>query len=68
MALSEASSQYPPISPGTATCVFNNTWASYGPPNQPLSAEAAEDNLLEQDNVNKAVRAIAYGLISTIHC
>ena len=55
MVLSEASSQYPPVSPGTATHVFNNAWASYGPPNQPLSAEAAEDILLEQNDVNEAV-------------
>jgi hypothetical protein len=67
MVLSEASSQYPPVSPGTATHVFNNAWASYGPPNQPLSAKAAEDILLKQDNVNEAIRAMAYGLISTIH-
>jgi hypothetical protein len=67
VALSEASSRYPPVSPGTATHIFNNAWASYGPPNQPLSAEAAEDILLEQDNVNEAVRATAYGLVSTIH-
>ena len=66
--LSEASSRYPPISPGTATHVFNNAWASYRPPDQPLSAEAAEDILLKQDNINEAVRATAYGLISTIHC
>jgi hypothetical protein len=68
VALSEASSRYPPVSPGTATRVFNNAWASYGPPDQPLSAEAAEDILLEQDDINKAVRATAYGLVSTIHC
>jgi hypothetical protein len=67
VALSEASSRYPPVSPGTATRVFNNAWASYGPPDQPLSAEAAEDILLEQDDVNEAVRATAYGLVSTIH-
>jgi hypothetical protein len=67
VALSEASSRYPPISPGTATHVFNNVWASYGPPDQPLSAEAAEDILLEQDDINKAIRATAYGLVSTIH-
>jgi hypothetical protein len=67
VALSEASSRYPPVSPGTATRVFNNAWASYGPPDQPLSTEAAEDILLEQDDVNEAVRATAYGLVSTIH-
>jgi hypothetical protein len=47
--------------------VFNNAWASYGPPDQPLSAEATEDILLEQDDVNEAVWATAYGLVSTIH-
>jgi hypothetical protein len=67
MALSEASSRYPPVSPGTATHVFNNAWASYGPPDQPLSAEAAKDILLEQDNVNEAIQATAYSLVSTIH-
>jgi hypothetical protein len=67
VALSEASSRYPPVSPGTATCVFDNAWASYGPPDQPLSAKAAEDILLKQDNINEAVRATAYGLVSTIH-
>jgi len=45
----------PPISSGTATRVFNNAWASYGPPNQPISTEAAEDILLEQNDVNEAV-------------
>jgi hypothetical protein len=55
VALSKASLQYPPVSPGTATCVFNNAWASYSPPDQPLSAKAAEDILLEQDDVNEAV-------------
>ena len=68
MVLSKASSRYPPVSPGTATRVFNNAWASYGPPDQPLSAKAAEDILLEQDNVNEAIWATAYGLVSTIHC
>jgi len=67
MVLSEASSRYPPVSPGTATRVFNNAWASYGPPDQPLSAEAAEDILLEQDDVNEAIWATAYSLVSTIH-
>jgi hypothetical protein len=67
VAVSKASSQYPPISPGTATRVFNNAWASYGPPDQPLSTEAAKDILLKQDNINEAVRATAYGLVSTIH-
>jgi hypothetical protein len=68
VALTEASLQYPPVSPRTATRVFSNAWASYSPPNQPLSAEAAEDILLEQDDVNEAVWATAYGLVSTIHC
>ena len=67
VALSEASSRYPPVSPGTATWVFNNAWASYGPPDQPLSAKAAKDILLKQDDVNEAIQATAYGLISTIH-
>jgi hypothetical protein len=67
VALSKASSRYPPVSPRTATRVFNNAWASYGPPNQPLSTEATEDILLEQDDVNEAVWATAYSLISTIH-
>jgi hypothetical protein len=66
--LSEASSRYPPVSPGTVTRVFNNAWASYGPPDQPLSTKATEDILLEQDNVNEAIWATAYGLVSTIHC
>jgi hypothetical protein len=67
VALSKASSQYPPVSPGTATRIFNNAWASYGPPDQPLSTEAAEDILLKQDNINEAIRATAYGLVSTIY-
>jgi hypothetical protein len=67
VALSEASSRYPPVSPRTTTQVFNNAWASYGPPDQPLSAEATKDILLEQDDINEAVRATAYGLVSTIH-
>jgi len=55
VALSKASLQYPLVSPGTATRVFNNAWASYSPPDQPLSAKATEDILLEQDDVNEAI-------------
>jgi hypothetical protein len=67
MVLDEASQQHPPVSPGTATRIFNTAWAAYGPTNQPLSSEAAEDLLMEQEDLGNTICATAYGLISTIH-
>jgi hypothetical protein len=67
VALDEASQQHPPVSPGTATHIFNSAWANYGPTNQPLSPEDAEGLLLEQEDLGDTVRATAYGLISTVH-
>ena len=55
MVLSEASLHYPPVSPRTTTHVFNNAWASYGPPDQRLSTEATKDILREQDDINEAI-------------
>ncbi len=66
-ALEEAAQQNPPVSPRTATHIFNHAWRDYIPRNEPLSAEEAEDFLLENDNLNATVRATAYGLVSTIH-
>src|SRR6266851_1553944 len=65
--LEEATQQHPPVSPGTATRIFNHTWRNYVPCNEPLSAEEAEDFLHENDNLNATIRATAYRLMSTIH-
>ena len=66
-ALKEATQQHPPVSPGMATHIFNCAWHDYIPCNKPLSAEEAEDFLLENDDLNTTVRATTYGLVSTIH-
>src|SRR6266851_6384142 len=65
--LEEASQQHPPVSPGTATCIFHNVWHDYPPNNQPLSAQEAEVLLLKNNNLGTTVCTTAYGLISTIH-
>src|SRR6266851_4261732 len=67
-ALKEVTQQHPPVSPRTATRVFNSIWRDYPPSNQPLSTQEAEDLLLENDDLSSTIRAMAYGLISTIHC
>src|SRR6266851_4487226 len=67
-ALKEVNQQHPPVSPRTATRIFNTVWRDYPPSNQPLSAQEAEDLLLENDDLSSTIRAMAYGLISTIHC
>jgi hypothetical protein len=67
VALDEASQQHPPVSPGTATRIFNVAWAAYGPANQPLSPEAAEDLLMEQEDLGDTICTTTYGLVSTIH-
>ena len=67
-ALKEATQQHPPVSPGTATHIFNNIWRDYPPSNQPLSAQEAEDLLLANDDLSTTVHTTAYSLISTIHC
>src|SRR6266853_5311997 len=51
IALTEADQCYPPVSPGTATRIFNSTWASYGLHNQPLSTQEAENLLLKQEDL-----------------
>ncbi len=66
-ALEEATQQHPPVSPGTATQIFRSVWCDYPPCNQPLSAEEAEDLLLENNNLSTTIHATAYGLVSTIH-
>jgi len=38
------------------------------PPWLALSTKAAKDILLKQDDINKAAQAMAYSLVSTIHC
>jgi len=66
-ALEEATQQHPPVSPGMATRIFNCAWCDYIPRNEPLSAEEAEDFLLENDNLSATVHATTYRLVSTIH-
>src|SRR6266851_7202196 len=66
-ALKEASQQQPPVSPRTATHIFNHAWHDYIPCNEPLSAKEVEDFLLENDDLNATVRTTTYGLMSTIH-
>src|SRR6266851_2466178 len=67
-ALEEVTQQHPPVSPGTATHIFNSVWHDYPPSNQPLSTQEAEDLLLKNNDLSTTVRTTAYGLISTIHC
>src|SRR6266851_451422 len=66
-ALEDATQQHPPVSPRMATRIFNHAWLDYIPYNQPLSAEEAEDFLLENNDLNATVCTTAYGLMSTIH-
>jgi len=66
-ALKEALQLHPPVSPGTASRIFDRTWRNHVPRDTPLSPEEAEDFLLENDDLNTTVRATAYGPISTIH-
>ena len=66
--LAEADQRYPPVLPRMATRIFNSVWASYGPNNQLLSAQQAEDLLLKQEDLGNTICATAYGLVSTIHC
>ena len=66
-ALEEATQLHPPVSPGTATRIFNRAWPSDDHPDDPLSPEAAEDFLRNNEDLETTVRATAYGLVSTIH-
>ena len=66
-ALEEAAQQHPPVSPGTATQIFNCTWCDRVPCDEPLSPEEAEDFLLENNDLSTTVCATTYGLVSTIH-
>ena len=66
-ALKEATQQHPPVSPGTATHIFNHVWHDYVLRNKPLSTEEVEDILQENDDLDATVHATAYGLMSTIH-
>jgi len=50
-----------------ATRIFNMVWHDYPPSNQPLSTQEAKDLLLENNNLSTTIRAMAYGLVSTIH-
>ncbi len=54
-ALKEATQQHPPVSPRMATHIFNCAWRDYLPRNEPLSAEEAEDFLLENNDINATV-------------
>src|SRR6266853_4517437 len=65
--LEETTQQHPPVSPGTATWIFNMVWHDYPPSDQPLSAQEAKDLLLENDDLSTTIHAMAYGLVSTIH-
>src|SRR6266851_245341 len=51
-ALEEATQQHPPVSPRTATRIFNRTWHDYIPRNEPLSAEEVEDFLRDNDDLD----------------
>ena len=66
-ALEEATQLHPPVSPGTATRIFNHAWPNDDHPDDPLSPEAAEDFLRNNEDLETTVRATAYGLVSTIH-
>src|SRR6266851_6342958 len=59
-ALEEAAQQHPPVSPGTATRIFDRAWHDCIPHDEPLSAEEAKDFLLENDDLNTTVRTTAY--------
>jgi len=65
--LEETTQQHPPVSPGTATWIFNMVWHDYPPSDQPLSAQEAKDLLLKNDDLSTTIHAMAYGLVSTIH-
>src|SRR6266851_6274845 len=54
-ALEDASQQHPPVSPGTATCIFDRAWRNYVPRSKPLSAEEAEDFLHNNDDLDATV-------------
>src|SRR6266851_10178267 len=54
-ALEEVTQQHPPVSPRTATHIFNRAWCDYLPSTEPLSAKAAEDFLLENDDLSATV-------------
>jgi len=62
-ALEEATQLHPPVSPRTATRIFNCAWNN----DKPLSAEEAEDFLRSNEDLEATVWATAYGLVSTIH-
>src|SRR5216683_4318395 len=66
-ALEEATQLHPPVSPGTATRIFNHAWGDDAPTNAPLSAEDAEDFLRHNEDLESTIRATTYGLVSTIH-
>src|SRR5216683_6836236 len=54
-ALEEATQLHPPISPGTATHIFNRAWPNEAHPDDPLSAEAAEDFLRNNEDLEAIV-------------
>src|SRR6266851_6893741 len=66
-ALEEATQLHPPVSPGTATRIFRRAWPDEDHPDDPLSAEAAEDYLHNNEDLKTTVQATTYGLVSTIH-
>src|SRR6266851_4987985 len=66
-ALEEATQLHPPVSPGTATHIFNHAWGGDNPSNEPLSAEEGEDFLRCNEYLESTIRATAYWLVSTIH-
>src|SRR6266851_10431322 len=66
-ALTKVDQPYPSVLLGIATQIFNATWASYGPNNQPLSIQEAKDLLLEQEDLSNTIHTTTYSLVSTIN-
>src|SRR5216683_7737729 len=56
-ALEEAMQLHPPVSPGTATHIFNHAWPHDDHPDDPLSPEVAEDFLRNNKDLETMVRA-----------
>src|SRR5216683_6589905 len=50
-ALKEVTQLHPPVSPGTATRIFNHAWPNDDDPDDPLSPEAAEDYLRNNEDL-----------------
>src|SRR5216683_732019 len=55
-ALEAVTQLHPPVSPGMATHIFNRTWPGDNHPDNPLSPEAAEDFLHNNEDLETTVR------------